>query len=1378
MQITEGFKDYYNIYNNDSEIEFFDCEDPNYETDDDSEIYYDLPEELPTENVPFTEDLKRTLFHLIKIVTSCEADRLSLSLLYKTGLGIPFSLLAAAHSFYRLWRREENIGSVLIEGFPFFALTILPQSEKLMLLANFIKNHIEDRVGLDNLPFLAGFNTPTEGDYLVLGVLALLGEYYLAGHSVPAPRRAGLKLPVALAQLFTRICRYWHLLCATATESPTPAADPFGRIILNPAEKREQREGRRLARLWACDSRRRQIQRERIAEAYYGIKKPHVPATATGPGTDRRHDRQALAGSAASSLSAALFSTVIAPVRRALQVLAQGLMAVAMPFPAVSGAAPGRSAAVLAPPPNAITEVAATPPSEALAYPETVTLKALLATKLNLSSETLLPPETTTQNTMFRGPFWAAPYVQLRHYLRDSYPAITNIVAQQLAEAISRRFGVSINPDHCFLHQNDTSRSTPDSPVSRGLEDRPKGSLTLTEFAIKKYFTGEAEDLAALDDDYGVYRGNPSVTGTRRGDLLPFKPSDLDPLLDSLKPTAVYQHALHHYRRVNQEFHALANLIHIVNALSHHREQPSPEDIGIYMQALGLGEDGRHRLNISLFDINGCLATDLAVIEAPGAPDVLLYLPRAQQPFRRFENGAAMREWVVGQSRDSFARQELLKHFALRDSKGSNVIFGRWGVERWLENIADYPEHIWQNKEKASGLLYEIVSERQLERAWADAAYLPDVRQARPQNGYGDSVLWLNQLYALPIAPFTALEPLEGDGPYHPTARQTALQSPVSGSFYSPVPDPSRLALSLLFSAAGEILPFDDEGVIHFSDGPKIALSLFRTLINYDMQAMQGAQHVNGGIERVLTALSVMPSGYVRTLRTWPNGRIDMHFSITLPPASGQRRENLQAVRLFGKVMPLRFNSRLKAYEVFDIHHEDNAGYPVCLNEKNHWQFGRLTGREYHARWAISMAVYSNISIRLYEKLMENLNELCKKTGDLTPVNSLGIAKDADGVDYLTIKNHYFEISAGPGENVFLLRGDKNIELKIRFDNKKKKFFYISGRDQVLASYQKTLSAAMLEHGIDSRLSYRQGFRLPNDKSCRLALAAEKSLAHSGLKKIIFYGLGETEIALSPRYAPQANAIRKGLSLCDALMRELLSSKEQPRLRPLFYSALQITGAGQNIQHRAWSLFISNLKKTLALLDNHTGDDYGRVWGASFDSFAIATVALKSDPLKRLWFNVRYRQSKGPHNHYLAHYCRYGCKEIPSGENIASISRSVGKGSVTEEETLVNPVFKDDFPLLMARLQSGNMNSDEINSLVSLSEAANVQHVAFLSDKKLARQLFRTKALARVKMILNDADRFSHLLLHLHAQLNHRSCEHPSQEPVRMLLFMLAWQGI
>ncbi|QWA11790.1 hypothetical protein GTU79_03035 [Sodalis ligni] len=97
MQITEGFKDYYNIYNNDSEIEFFDCEDPNYETDDDSEIYYDLPEELPTENVPFTEDLKRTLFHLIKIVTSYEADRLSLSLLYKTGLGIPFP--AGSRSF-------------------------------------------------------------------------------------------------------------------------------------------------------------------------------------------------------------------------------------------------------------------------------------------------------------------------------------------------------------------------------------------------------------------------------------------------------------------------------------------------------------------------------------------------------------------------------------------------------------------------------------------------------------------------------------------------------------------------------------------------------------------------------------------------------------------------------------------------------------------------------------------------------------------------------------------------------------------------------------------------------------------------------------------------------------------------------------------------------------------------------------------------------------------------------------------------------------------------------------------------------------------------------------------------------------------------------
>ncbi|WP_213990898.1 DUF6543 domain-containing protein [Sodalis sp. dw_96] len=1304
--------------------------------------------------VPLTEDVKRTLVHLINIVTSYEADRFSISLLYKAGLGIPFSLLTAAHSFYRSWSRGENIGAVLMAGFPLYAQALLPHSGQLLLLANYIKNQIEDWVGADSLPFPAGYGEPSENVYLGLGILALLGEYYLAGHTVPPPKRAGLKLPVTLAQLFSRICRYWHILCAASAADDAPSTDTFGRMALNAAEKREQREGRTLARFWAGDIYHRQIGMERLAQSYYGIEKPVLPAKKASSIKDRGRHPPALSAGTTPSLRDVSFTSFIAPAGRVLHALERGLLFALMPFPAVSG-------------------TPSTPSFAVSPSPETVSIDPVRAAKLNLSSGALVPPEITTVNDYYPGPRLTTLFTQLHQHLLQRYPAISNMMAQRMTESISRHFGIVLNPDSCYLQRFERPCPDPCPSAGRGQGSMQVRPLTLTDLCLRTYFTDELDSLAALDDDYGFYRDDGGAPDSYRHNPLSLRPSDLDQLLDKLDLPDVYQHELYHFWQDNYKFHVLATFHNVLYALVRHKKRLTPQDIDLYMQALGFSDAGRYRVKISLFDINGYLATDIAVIEAQGLPGMSLYLPRAHLPFQRFANSADMREWIITQSRDRLLRQNILDHFPLRDRADSGFIFGRWGVEHWLEAIADYPEHIWQKKENVSGRLYEILAHRQRERTLADAAHLPQFRRSLPGNKNVETVPWINGLYALPLTPSITI-----------TRREAHRSSPHPPPAHPPfIPDSVQSALSLMTSAAGEILPCDDNGIIQFSAGPKIALSLFQSIINYDLQAGKISRNATGGEARILEALSIMPEGYVRTHRRWPNGRIDMHFSITLRLADGQRRENLPAIRMFDKILPLRFNTRLKAYEIYDIHHGGKVGYPVCLNAENHWQFGRLTGHKYHERTAVSMAIYSHISIRLYEVLTKNLNDLCKSVTDITPVNSMGIVQDADGIEYLTMNNHYFEMNKGPAERVFLLRGDNNVELRIKLDNKKRRFFYIPG--SVSAPIPKEpipkenpLASETVINATDSRLSYRQGFRLSENTSSLLALAAEKKLVYSGLKKIIYYGLSEQEIALDPRYSPQANAMGKALAHCDAIVRELASKREHSALRDALFAALHISDAGPNPQYRAWSLFNNNLEKLLALLDSHTGDGYRRIWGASFDPFTTALIAQKSDPLKRIWFNVRFRQPKGPHSHYLAQYCHYGCKEIPLEENTASVSRSTDKDPVGEDELFVNPVFKDDFPKLIGRLKEGSMRSNEINSLVSLPEAGNIQYLAFLSDRKLAKRLFRTKATARIKMILTDADRFSHLLLHLHATLSDRSCEHPYQDSVRMTLYMLAWQGL
>ncbi len=1325
MHITEGIRDHYNIYENDSGIEFYDCEEFNQGIDYNDDIYYELSKEIPEPTVPLTEDLKHSLFHLIKILTSYEADRFSLSMLYKAGLGIPLSVLTAAHSFYRAWARGENIGTVLIAEFPFFVQTILPHSGKLMLLAKYIRNYIEDQLGIDGLSFTAGYDNRAESAYLGLGILALMGKFYLAGHTVPEPERAGFNIPLVLARLFTRICQYWNILCASTVTDDTPPADEFGRIVLSQGEKRAQTQGRKLARLWAKDIRRPQIQVERIAESFYAIGKPAWAAKTAGLAKNHNHHHQALSRLKALPVSAIPLSALTTSVRRLIQGLGRAAASALTPFPAVGAAT------------------------------------------LNLSSDAVAIRETITVNPLYGNPGWKTPDVLFERLLQKNYPTLAKTLAKNMTQAIGTRFGILLNPDDCYLHRFDSPSPDPESPTGWGHKGEPVHSISLTDFALKKYFTDEFADPGVLDRYYSPYRGNWSAPDEHHRFRLPFTPSDLAALLDCLDIKTAHLHELDRYWRGNHEFHALANLINLLTQLIRHQERLQPGEVETFMQALGFSDTERHPIKIYLFDIADYISTDLLIIETERQHGILLYLPRAQLPFRRFENSTAMREWIGKQGRDNLCREEIADHFALRDRPDSGFIFVKWGADRWLRNIADYPERFWQKKECRSGTLYEILTEQQRLRSLADAEYLPLLRQSLTGEKEAAATAWINQHYASAIT--RSSTPAQG--------KDELVHADDTPGRPRPIAESPRLALSLLTACAGEILPLTGDGGIHFLAGPKISLSLFQSIINHDMRVKSMSRRANAGEMRIVETLSVTPTEYVRTLRRWPNGRTDMHFSVTLPPVGKSRRENITAIHLFDNILPLRFNAQLKAYEVYDIHHEATPGYPVCHSKSNHWQFGRITGQEYNIPSAVFMAEYSYVSIRLYKKIMEHVNDLCKNINHLGPANSLGIAQDAEGVEYLTLKDHYFKMTPSATEGIFFLRGDHKIRLKIKFDRKKKRFVYIPGYADRHSDHDKLISTEELNNGTDSRLGYRQGFRAADNKASRLALAVEKKLIDSGLKKIIYYGLSDQEILSTPRYAQQANAVRHGFTRCGEILRELLAKKK--RLPESLWTVLGITGAGENVRHRACALFMTNLEKTAAQLEKHVGDDYRQVWAASFDSFTTAMIILKSDPLQRLWVNVRFRQPKRQRNHYLAQYCHYGCKEIPIDENIASISRSVGNNGNAEGQIFVHPVYKRDFPALVERLMAGNMNNDEINSLVGFSEAASIRNLIFLSDKELARQLFSTNATVRVKMLLNDADMFSHLLLHLHAAFNNRSCDHPYQDPhLRMVLFMMSWQAL
>ncbi|XBS69400.1 DUF6543 domain-containing protein [Acerihabitans sp. KWT182] len=346
---------------------------------------------------------------------------------------------------------------------------------------------------------------------------------------------------------------------------------------------------------------------------------------------------------------------------RALNALAQGLRYALTPFPVVSGA----SAAPLSAVSPSLKKVGIDPAK---------------AARLNVSAEAWITHETSTTNLCYRGPRWTPPLTKLHQHLRQSYPTISVIMAQCVAESVDRRFGILLNPDHCYLHRYPSS--DPASELSR--PSRHEGdslrSLTLTDIALRRYFTDAFDNLADLDEDYGFYRDDGSAPDTHRHIPLSFRPSDLEPLLDELELSTVYQHALHRYWQGNHEYYEASSMIHLLSALMRCREQLTPQGVELFMQSLGFGAFSPPKLSVSLFDINGYVATDIVIIKKHETAELGLYLPRSPQPLHRFDDDRAMGEWVVRQSRDPLLRQNLLEHFPLEDRKDG--FFSLWRMGR------------------------------------------------------------------------------------------------------------------------------------------------------------------------------------------------------------------------------------------------------------------------------------------------------------------------------------------------------------------------------------------------------------------------------------------------------------------------------------------------------------------------------------------------------------------------------------------------------------------------------------------------------------------------------------------------------------------------
>src|SRR5476649_279599 len=278
MKIASG-----NILNNDikknHEYEvFYDCEESIAWPDDE---FYDCKNtEQYSTTVPISlqEDISRVLSQLAKITLAYEANRFSQHMLFNLGLGIPMTVLNSSWVIYRAIIGKATLSTALITSLPLIFSAILPQAERVTMLAGQIKHWLDKYLTFSLIEEWTSPDDDKFNGYLWLGILALIGHYYCQRTPLQPPQRRYLHLPPKLAELFSRICLYWQVI---TLEPPPRPVDGFGRLAFDRLEKERQARGRFLARSWARATGNNQQRVEQVAESYYGINR--IPLSSTRP---------------------------------------------------------------------------------------------------------------------------------------------------------------------------------------------------------------------------------------------------------------------------------------------------------------------------------------------------------------------------------------------------------------------------------------------------------------------------------------------------------------------------------------------------------------------------------------------------------------------------------------------------------------------------------------------------------------------------------------------------------------------------------------------------------------------------------------------------------------------------------------------------------------------------------------------------------------------------------------------------------------------------------------------------------------------------------------------------------------------------------------
>lgn len=171
--------------------------------------------------VPFTEDCRRCIQQLIKILGDYKQSELLSIGLAKMLPGLPVNIVMAADSLYIAITERRHIDSALLHALGLATACLPDNLNMISRLAGYLRETIGSLTGAS---FLEADEESHTSGYLftALAVTALAARYWITDNS--APQRGLLRLPAYMANLMVRAGQYWQALGYMAQNGFYPQA--------------------------------------------------------------------------------------------------------------------------------------------------------------------------------------------------------------------------------------------------------------------------------------------------------------------------------------------------------------------------------------------------------------------------------------------------------------------------------------------------------------------------------------------------------------------------------------------------------------------------------------------------------------------------------------------------------------------------------------------------------------------------------------------------------------------------------------------------------------------------------------------------------------------------------------------------------------------------------------------------------------------------------------------------------------------------------------------------------------------------------------------------------------------------------------------------